>query len=144
MKKIPCEICKLIIHDKLQETENVINSHGIYIYHFKEEFPAAYDFDKDPGIVAVDRIHRSIKISKQGKVEQGIADLMAFLNSRFTFRLNCPNLHSTSTNKCFAFVEKRKASNRFLTRYMITSDSDLILNFKNDKFLIASLDMKPT
>lgn len=27
---------------------------------------------------------------------------------------------------------------------MITSDSDLILNFKNDKFLISSLDMKPT
>lgn len=80
-KKNPCEICKLIIHDKLQETENVINSHGIYIYHFKEEFPAAYDVDTDPGIVAVDRIHRSIKISKQGKVEQGIADLMAFLNS---------------------------------------------------------------
>lgn len=80
-KKIPCEICKLIIHDILQETENVINSHGIYIYHFKEEFPAAYDVDTDPGIVAVDRIHRSIKISKQGKVEQGIADLMAFLNS---------------------------------------------------------------
>lgn len=47
----------------------------------------------------------------------------------FTFRLNCPNLHSTFTNKCFAFVEKRKVSNRFLTLYMITSDSDLILNF---------------
>lgn len=80
-KKFPVRFANYNIHDILQETENVINSHGIYIYHFKEEFPAAYDVDTDPGIVAVDRIHRSIKISKQGKVEQGIADLMAFLNS---------------------------------------------------------------
>lgn len=27
---------------------------------------------------------------------------------------------------------------------MITSDSDLILNFKNENFLISSLDIKPT
>lgn len=79
-----------------KETENVINTHGIYIYHFKEVFPAAYDVDRDPGIVVVDRIHRSIKISKQSKVEQGIADLMAFLN-------NIPNgdIFALATHKGF-------------------------------------------
>lgn len=102
----------------MQETENVINTHGIYIYHFKEVFPANYDVNRDPGIVVVDRIHRSIKISKQSKVEQGIADLMAFLNSMYTCmysgiplnrqRLNCPNLYSSFTNKYVLYFHWKK------------------------------------
>lgn len=63
-KKFFCEICKLIIYDKLQEIENVINFYGIYIYYFKEEFFVVYDVDIDFGIVVVDCIYRLIKILK--------------------------------------------------------------------------------
>lgn len=63
-KKIFCEICKLIIYDKLQEIENVINFYGIYIYYFKEEFFVVYDVDIEFGIVVVDCIYRLIKILK--------------------------------------------------------------------------------
>uniref|UniRef100_K1PJF5 Transmembrane protein 2 n=1 Tax=Magallana gigas TaxID=29159 RepID=K1PJF5_MAGGI len=55
--------------------------HGFYIYHFREDFPADFDIEKDPGIVYVNRIHKSLKSSSQDNINTAISELATFLNN---------------------------------------------------------------
>ncbi|XP_022330330.2 cell surface hyaluronidase CEMIP2-like [Crassostrea virginica] len=64
-----------------KETDNVVRGHGIYVYHFKEEFPADFDIEKDPGIVYVNRIHRALRSWKQDNINTAITEIIDFINN---------------------------------------------------------------
>lgn len=67
----------------LQDSGDIERGHGIYIYHFREDFPADFDIEKDPGIVYVNRIHKSLKSWNQDNINTAISELATFLNSKF-------------------------------------------------------------
>lgn len=67
----------------MQDSGAIERGHGFYIYHFKEDFPADFDIEKDPGIVYVNRIHKSLKSSSQDNINTAISELATFLNSKF-------------------------------------------------------------
>ncbi|XP_061186958.1 cell migration-inducing and hyaluronan-binding protein-like [Saccostrea echinata] len=64
-----------------REEPNIFRNHGLYIYHFKEEYPANFDIENDPGLIKVNSIYRKLSSGDQNYINTAMEDLVNFINT---------------------------------------------------------------
>ncbi|XP_062576125.1 protein DDB_G0287365-like [Saccostrea cucullata] len=64
-----------------REEPNLFRNQGLYVYHFKEEYPSNFDIENDRGFIKVDSIYRKIAFGDQNKINTAMQDLVNFINN---------------------------------------------------------------